>query len=211
MTRTILLTSTGGKSVKETFLKILPKDPHNIHLAHIITASNEKPIHPWRDADKQAMERMGIQVTDIDIKGKTKQEVEQALTDKDVIYVQGGDTYYLLKYVKESGFDDVVKELVNKGIVYVGVSAGSYIACPTIEQSSWKEKKENIYGLQINESALGLVPFLVVVHYTDAVKEEIKNGIAHTTYPVRILTDMQGLLIQGDDVTFIGTGEEIRL
>lgn len=211
MKRTILLTSTGGKSVKDTFLRILPKDPKDIHLAHIITASNEQIPHPWRDDDTKALRDMGIQVMEIDVKGKTKNELQELFKDMDVIYVQGGDPYYLLKYAKESGFMEVVKELVNQGMLYVGVSAGSYLAGPTMEQGLWRKPDRDRHGMNIDEPAMGLVPFLTVVHYVDGEKEIMKQGIAKTKYPVRIITDTQGLLVQDDEVTFVGTGEEIRL
>ena len=194
----------------DTFLKVLPKDPKDVHLAHIITASNEQNPHPWRDDDANALADMGIQVTEVDVKGKTKTELQELFKNMDVIYVQGGDPYYLLKYTKESGFMEVVKELVTKGMLYVGVSAGSYLAGPTMEQGLWRKPDRDRHGMKIDEPAIGLVPFLTVVHYVDSEKEIMKQGIAKSKYPVRILTDTQGLLVQDDEVTFVGTGEEVK-
>lgn len=50
----------------------------------------------------------------------------------DAIYVTGGDTAHLLRRMKATGFDALVKQMVYAGKVYVGVSAGSLIAAPGI-------------------------------------------------------------------------------
>jgi len=56
---------------------------------------------------------------------------EQAM-QYDALYVTGGNTAYLLRRMKETGFDGIVKKMVNANKVYVGVSAGSLIAAPNI-------------------------------------------------------------------------------
>lgn len=196
--------------VKDEFLKILPKPANEIRLAYVITASNEMRPRAWLDYDRNILLAMGIHVTDVDFEGKTIDEVRDMLNDMDVIYVEGGDPYYLLKHAKESGFDTVVKELTNKGIIYVGKSAGTYLACPTIEQGLWRKPDRDRHGLRGDEPAMGLVPFLICVHYEPQHAEMIKEGMKHTMYPVRVLNDDQALLVRDDIVTFVGKGEEIE-
>ena len=197
--------------MQDEILKLLPKPPAETRLAHIITASNEVNPHPWRDNDKKEMIKLGIQVEDIDIKGKTESELRLILKDKDVIYVQGGSPYYLLKYVKESGFDKVVGDLINKGVLYIGASAGSYITCPTIEQALWKKPRRNRHGLIDKEPAMGLIPFLIVAHYEPKFKKDVETGITKTKYPVRVLTDDQAILIKDGKEKLVGKGREIKL
>lgn len=208
--KTLLLTSQGMQ-VKDEFVKILPKPASEIRLAHVITASNNMRPRAWLNHDRNILCSMGIHVEDIDVEGKTIDEVRKMLSDKDVIYVQGGDTYYLLKCVKESGFDIVVKELISRGVIYVGVSAGTYIACPTIEQTLWKKPDRNRHGIRDDEPAMGLIPFWVYVHYEPHLAEIVQEGIHRTNYPIRILTDEQALLVKDDVVTLVGNGEETKL
>lgn len=160
--------------------------------------------------DKQAMLNAGFQVEDIDIEGKDKRGLWGLLKDKDVIYVQGGNTFYLLKHIKESGFDKVVKELINEGVTYIGVSAGSYVACPTIEVANWKHQDRNMVGLK-DLTALNLVPFLMTVHYEPKYKPILEKEIPSTSYPVKILTDNQALLVRDGQVRLIGEGREIKI
>ena len=207
--KTLLLTS-AGMSVKEEILKILPKPANQIKLAHIITASKAEKDTSYMMSDKQQMIEAGFQVEDIDIEGKNEVELRDLLKDKDIIYVQGGNTFYLLKYVQESGFDKVVKELIEKGVIYIGVSAGSYIACPTIEMATWKPPDRNIVGLT-NLTALNLVAFLITAHYKPEYEPIIKEAVLNSKYPVRILTDDQAILVRSEEVKLVGKGEEIKI
>ncbi len=181
----ILLTS-GGMQVADEILKLLPKSPDSIKIAHIITAANNFAHAPWMIKDKAKMLELGFQVEDLDIKGKTKKQLSKKLKGKDIIYVQGGDPYYLLKQVKRSGFDKVVKRLINKGVIYIGASAGSYIACPIIEMALWKKPKRPRHGLRPDEAAMKLVQFLIIVHYEPRYKKIIKKHIPGAKYPVKI-------------------------
>jgi dipeptidase E len=154
--------------------------------------------------DVATFKKLGIPYQDIDIEGKSEQELQQLLSSFDVIYVQGGDPFYLLKCIKQSGFDKVIKELINKGKLYVGVSAGSYVAGPTLESTLWKKPQRTRHGLADSEPAMRLVDFLVLVHYQEKHKEAVSEGMKHTTYEVRILTDNQALLVQDGKVTLVG-------
>lgn len=208
--KTILLTS-AGMNVKEEILKILPKPASQIKLAHIITASKAEKNISYLEKDKEKMLGAGFQVEDIDIEGKTEKELRDLLGSKDIIYVQGGSAFYLLKCVRESGFDKVVKDLINKGAIYIGVSAGSYVACPTIEAAGWKHLDKNIVGLT-DLVAMNLVPFLITAHYNRLkYRKAVKNGVKKSKYPVRILTDEQAILIQDGVAKLVGKGEEIKL
>ena len=196
--------------VKGEILKILPKPANQINLAHIITASKVEDDISYVKRDSLTMEELGFNVEEIDIEGKNENELRSALTDKDVIYAQGGNTFYLMKCVKESGFDKVVKELIEKGVIYIGVSAGSYIACPTIEAANWKHADRNVVNLK-DLTGMNLVPFLLSAHFNSEYADILKQEIATTTCPVRILDDNQAILVIDGNVKLVGRGEEIKL
>ncbi len=210
--RTILLTSEGRK-IPEEILKVFPKSPEATKVGYVFTAKKGKPGEEYKekdDLDLGMLNSLGCQVYSIDIEGKNEDELREFFNDKDVIFVRGGNSFYLLKCARESGFDKVVRDLLDQGKVYIGVSAGSYIACPTIEMANWKERVRNFVGLT-DFTAMNLVPFLMSVHYKPENKEFIKKGIESTKYPVKVLNDEQAILVQGDDFKLVGKGEEIIL
>lgn len=207
--KTILLTS-AGMNVRDEILKILPKPADQIKIAHIITASKAEKDISYLERESRIMGELGFNVEEIDIEGKNENELRALLGGKDVIYVQGGNTFYLLKCVKESGFDKVVKELIDKGIIYIGVSAGSYIACPTIEMAYWKHPDRNTVGLT-DLTGLDLVPFLLSAHFDPEYAPILKQEISKSKYAVRILEDNQAILVQDGSYKLVGKGEEIKI
>lgn len=207
--KTILLTS-AGLNVQDEILKILPKPASQIKIAHVITASKVEDDTSYLERENQAMKKLGVDVKNIDIEGKNEKELRNLLKDTDVIYVQGGNTFYLLKHVKESGFDRIVKDFIEKGVIYIGVSAGSYITCPTIEMAHWKHPNRKTFGLT-DLSGLNLVPFLLYVHFKPEYAQALKQKILNSKYPVKILDDNQAILIQDESYKLVGKGEEIKL
>lgn len=211
--KTIILTSAGFKTpqLQKDLLEFLPKPPKQLKLAHIITASKVSENTGFVDRERKVLKDLGFRIEEFDIEGENEKSLMRKFSGKDIIYVQGGNTFYLLKQVRQSGFEKVVEGLIEKGVIYIGVSAGSYIACPTIEMAVWKNTDRSHYGLG-NLKAMNLVPFLVSVHCNrEKYREGLREGIAKANYPVRILTDEQALLIRGDKVKLIGSGEEVKI
>jgi len=205
-----LLLSSNGSFVIEKGLSLLFDDISNIKLAYITTAGKGSSDKTYIETHKEMLKKEGYDFEELDIEGKTEDELRELLKDKTAVYVEGGNTFYLLKAVRESGFDKVIKELIEKGVSYVGSSAGSYIACPTIEMATWKPKQKERFGVE-DFTALNVVSFLVTVHYIPEMESVLKEKISNAKYPTRILQDGQGILVEGDNYKFVGEGEEIRL
>ena len=145
----LFLTSSGlPPETTEAFLGLLDKDPKEATICFIATAADPYDDKWFVEKDRQRLRELGFKITEIDL----KQENEESLTDKlglvDVVFVEGGNTFYLMKYIRESGFEQAVKRFLKNGGIYLGVSAGSYVACPDIFPAQWKHAEdENTVGL----------------------------------------------------------------
>lgn len=156
--------------VADLLLPLLPKQPREMKLAFIPTAADPYLVKPWFYGDKMKLKLMGFRMKDIDLKDKTEEQLRSELEGMDAIFVSGGNTYYLLDKVVKSGFDKIVKDLVGKGVVYIGSSAGSALACPTIEHVDDFDDK-SIVTLS-SYAGLGLTDTLLLPHYGEAKYEE---------------------------------------
>ncbi len=135
--------------------------------------------------------------------GKTQNELNEELANKDIILVEGGNTFYLLHHVRKSGFDKILPGLLNDGKLYVGISAGSYIACPTIEAATWKHAGRNKVGLK-DLTALNLVPFLISAHFEEKYRTIIEQASMKTIYPIVALRDSQAILVENGNYELVG-------
>ncbi|MBU4369807.1 peptidase E [Patescibacteria group bacterium] len=208
-----LFLSSNGRFIIEKGLKMFMKPDKVFKLAYITTAQKGVDDVEYIKIHRQGLTESGCDFKELDIEGKGEIELRQALKDMDAVWVEGGNTFYLLKAIKESGFAKVIKELIDKGLICFGSSAGASVACPTIETSLWKVSEKDIkddYGVK-DLRALNLVPFLLKAHYKPEERDFLKKKIKEAKYPVRILQDNQAFLVNGNEVKLIGEKKEIRL
>ena len=215
--KTLLLTS-GGMQMKDEIVKLLQKPAYDVTVAFIATASKPEENLDYVVRDLQMMrEELRFNVQEIDIEGKTENELLKLLELKDIIFVEGGNTFYLLKVMRECNFEKVIRKLLKRGKVYIGVSAGSMVAGKTITTSVWRGEARGIdrnkIGLK-NLKGLNLVPFDIFVHYKPEYDEIIRKKMPNPrkrAKKLRIITDEQAILVQGKEVDLIGDGEAIVL
>jgi dipeptidase E len=106
----------------------------------------------------QRFEAMGFGLDSLHQSSNPKSAVEKA----EAIFIGGGSTFRLLKALYETDVMETIRRRVGEGMPYIGASAGSNVACPTIRTTN---------DMPIVEppslNALGLVNFQINPHYLD--------------------------------------------
>jgi dipeptidase E len=83
-----------------------------------------------------------------------------AVAGADAVFVGGGNAFRLLRRVQDSGLREANRARVRDEMPYLGVSAGTNLACPTIRTTN----DMPIVG-PASLRALGLIPFQINPHY----------------------------------------------
>ncbi len=105
-----------------------------------------------------------LQEVGIEVKGiHTFKNAKEAVRTADAIVVGGGNTWKLTRTVQENDLIDVIREKVNTGTPYIGWSAGSNLACPTLRTTN-----DMPITAPLSFDTLNLVPFQINPHYLDA-------------------------------------------
>lgn len=86
-----------------------------------------------------------------------------AVMDASAIVVGGGNTWMLLKLLREKRLIAPVRKKVLTGTPYIGWSAGSNVACPTIRTTN-----DMPVVRPSSFKAFNLIPFQINPHYLDA-------------------------------------------
>jgi dipeptidase E len=118
-------------------------------------------VHDRRAYASQAQERfrrIGLSLLSIhDVSNK-----QRAVDEAQAIFVGGGNTFRLLTGLYDLKLLEPIRQRVAAGVPYIGSSAGSIVACPSL-----KTTKDMPIVQPLSFEALGLVPFQISPHYLD--------------------------------------------
>ncbi len=132
----------------------------------IPTAAYGQDNRDWLEPEMEQIKKRAAHFSSFDIAGKSQDETETAMQDADIIYVTGGNTYYLLEHIQKSGFAAVLKEKLDQGCYYFGCSAGAVVAGPRIDFI--EDMDDASRGTPDGYGAMALVDFLVMPHIDHA-------------------------------------------
>jgi dipeptidase E len=140
---------------------------------------------------------------------------QKAIEQTEAIFIGGGNTFRLLKALQDLDLIEAIRRRVKAGAPYIGSSAGSNVAAPTI-----KTTKDMPIVQPRSFDALGLVQFQISPHYLDpdstsghmgeTQEERILQFLEENDTPVVGLREGAWLLVEGDSVMLKGsTGARI--
>lgn len=211
----LLLTSSGltNDSIAEALFGLVGKEPGETSLTFIPTASNvEIGDKDWFITDLVNLQKRNFNSINItDISAVERNIWLPQLESVDVLFFEGGNTYHLMRCLNKSGLKDILPDLL-KEKVYVGVSAGSMVACPDLLLST----SQAVYGEDLNETqempALNYVDFYFLPHlnskwFPDVNKENIAEKAKDISRTIYALDDHSAIKIVDGKMEVVSEGD----
>lgn len=143
----------------------------------------------------------------IDLLALSIEEVEERLSSKDVIFVVGGDTDYLMSVYQKTGFGKLLPKLLETK-VYVGSSAGSMVVGKRISAAAYRliygeDSKWDITDY-VGLVDLSVMPHLDSPHFPNR-KESLLEAVGSFEGKVYGLRDDSAVVVDGNDISTIGS------
>jgi dipeptidase E len=161
----------------------------------------KRDVDGYTARHRQRLGQMGFEVTQVRGAGE--------IATAEAIFIGGGNTFRLLKTLYELQLLDAIRERVRAGVPYLGSSAGTNVATPSLRTTN---------DMPIVQpptfDALGLVPFQINPHYLDpdpssnhygeTREERIREFHEENEAAVVGLREGSALRVEDDLVTLLG-------
>jgi dipeptidase E len=175
----LLLTSSGftNKSISDALLDLARRPFSELSMAFIPTASNfEGGDKDWLIEDLVNCKNLGFKSIDmVDISALSKDMWLPRLQKVDILFFEGGNTFYLMHWIEKSGLKELLPKMLETKI-YVGVSAGSMVACKSLELSDSNKLyfEDSNEGDDKNKEGLGFADFSIIPHLNSSYFTDVK-------------------------------------
>ena len=190
----VVLSSCGviKQDFKNKVLALFNKPAESVKLLYITTAADgETGDKSWVDAEYKSILALGILEDNIREYKISNERVD--LTAFDAIYVLGGNAFYLMNKILEFGFDKQIKDAIERGIPYIGSSAGSIVLGTTLKPAEVFgdipiSDKQNYEGLSIVDG--------VIIPHMNKKSDKYKAWLNTWDGKSYILYDGDGIIIK---------------
>ena len=188
MKRVVLFSTLTENNRGVILRQILPADMQNKVFSYMPSGGIEgagQYIEQWRRISRQYSARFNI----IDNSVRSAEE-QRKLLSSNIVVISGGNTFNLLRNLRESGLDKTIREFIEKSdFVLAGFSAGALVLTPSINICNLPKFDENLVELE-DFSGLDVVDFEIFPHYDEhSQKATLESYRMTTANSVREITD----------------------
>ena len=150
--------------VKDLFRQYASEKQLGNQVLFIPTAGNVEEYRGYIDEALQTFEDLGFQVEVLDISVCDRETAQAKIFQSKLLYISGGNTFYLLQELKKKQLLPLIKEQIADGMVYVGESAGAIITAKDIDYNKLMDDKTVAKELS-DTTGLDEVEFYILPHY----------------------------------------------
>ena len=200
----MILTSSLYESI-ELVKKFLDKNTESKKILFIPTATNVDEYKKYIHLTQKAFEDFGYEVENFDISIFSEEIAKEKLSQAKIVFISGGNTFYLLQELKRKNLTSYLKERIENGLLYIGESAGSVIATPNIEYASIVDDKTLATELD-DYTGLNLVDFYIVPHFEEEPFVEGSRNMVELykdKLDLKLINNKEAILVENNNFTII--------
>lgn len=201
-----LFLCSNFKSVENLLEEFINENLKGKKVTFIPTASIHEEVDFYVAEGKGALEKLGMVVEILEISNSSQLEIINKLESNEIIYISGGNTFFLLQELKRTGADKIIEKQIKLGKVFIGESAGSMILSPNIKYVEDMDESAVASNLE-NYDSLNIVDFYPVPHYKEfPFKESVEEIILkyERSLPLILINNSQVILVNEDNIKICG-------
>ena len=181
--------------------KFLNEKTESKKILFIPTATNVDEYKKYINLTQKVFEDFGYEVENFDISVFSEETVKEKISETKIVFVSGGNTFYLLQELKKKNLISYLREKIENGLLYIGESAGSVITAPNIEYADIVDDKA--LATELNDyTGLNLVDFYVVPHFEEEPFVESSRKVVELykdKLDLKVINNKEVVLVENDD------------
>jgi dipeptidase E len=174
---------------------------HGSHVAVVMNALDNVPDERahFLAVSKRDLEQLGFVANELDLRDYVDApgRLAQALESTGLIWVNGGNTFLLRHAMVRSGFDEVLRALLDiDQLVYGGFSAGVCAITPSLRGIEYLDEP-----LEPAWDGAAIIDYYVAVHFRTGAHEPIQQTVQYyrkNNLPYVALRDGEVLIVDAD-------------
>lgn len=215
MKRLFLTSSIGIPGVGESIRSKLghSKTLKTVFISTPVEGEVDQSDLSWVEEERVGLTKNNFEIFDYTITGKTLSQIKADLKDIDVLYISGGNEFYLKEKSKESKFDKFVIDFVNNGGIYIGTSCGSIIAGKDMSPLLQLTDPQTL-SKPVDASGYSLVNFTILPHWGSIefhdrwLNDASFNHMYSSNVPQIALNNFEYVEVKGEDFRIIDIRRE---
>lgn len=161
------------------------------------------------------LSNLGFEPEELDLRQYFGKEIElkNRLSQFGLVWVRGGNSFILRRAYTQSGFENIIKDLLEKdSLVYGGYSAAICVIQPSMHGTELVDDPTSIpdgYKPEFDWNGLNLINYHVAVHYKSDHKEsaDVDKEVEYlekNNIPYKPLRDGEVIVIRNDIERIVG-------
>ena len=202
--RRLLLTSSFSATA-DRLPAFLEGSPENHTVAFIPTANLPQRSDSYVQEARQAFTDMGCRIDDLEVSTADPETMRHSLEKDDLIYLSGGNTFFLLQELRRSDTADLIRQQVDQGKPYIGESAGAVVTGPDIGFLDAMDQRSAAPDLD-STAGLALVDFRLLPHLDSEPFTEVTRKILNRygdDRPMVAIDNTQAVAVCGQCLTIL--------